>query len=517
MVLTAAQTTAFFRQPAQMGLPATTIAQMAQEGIETVEDLSEFTKEDIDNLASTLRKMSAPGARPAANFTFGAKSQKRLAVAAEIVRYYEVVGRPLSATNMKWSDTLKNFEIQWKSIKDRKDRDKPETPKITKNTTVMKWAEAFKDHCHRIIGARNIALIYVIRQDDQVPAEFPEQGENIPHAKDYESIDQELILRASHDHPLFRVDNEQVYMELETATRGTQYAAAIAPHQRRKNGRAAYLALIGQFAGVDKWEAELKAKESILHTWKWKGQSGYRLELFAAQHRAAYVSMVQCAEHVEYQLPNGHSRVGYLLSAIENSDPELQAAMAMIRADPEGMRTDFEAAVAHLLPRCPVARRKAANRRPSAMVAAIGQGDDEPPAATVAAFGGKVGKGPKTGVQLRYHTKAEYSKLSKDERTELHEWREQSGQKRKPKSMPNSPSKKVRFSSDRAIAAAVEKQVSATLQSLQDERKQGEDLEAFVMACIDKKQQPTSSATVNTASANSALKSIINRAKNQRS
>ena len=39
------------------------------------------------------------------------------------------------------------------------------------------------------------------------------------------------------------------------------------------------------------------------------------------------------------------------------------------------------------------------------------------------------GKGPKTGVELRYHDRKEYSKLSKDEKKELSEWRKKSKEK----------------------------------------------------------------------------------------
>ena len=116
-------------------------------------------------------------------------------------------------------------------------------------------------------------------------------------------------------------------MELETATRNTQHAAAISPHQRSKHWRSAFHSLINQFAGVDKWEAELRSKETILHSWKQKGNNNCRLELFIAQHRNAHMTLTQCAEHVEHQLPNEHSRVGCLLEAIENSDPELQASI----------------------------------------------------------------------------------------------------------------------------------------------------------------------------------------------
>ena len=42
--------------------------------------------------------------------------------------------------------------------------------------------------------------------------------------------------------------------------------------------------------------------------------------------------MQASAEHVQYQLPNEHSRVGFLLEVIQCSDPGLQAAMASVMA-----------------------------------------------------------------------------------------------------------------------------------------------------------------------------------------
>ena len=123
MVLIAAQTTAFFENADQMGIPNATVVQLAVEGIASVDDLGEFSKEDINNLADSLRRArnapaSAAGAPapPAGGggFVFGARSQKRMIVAANAVRYYKTVGRALTVTNMRWDGTLKNFKVQWR-------------------------------------------------------------------------------------------------------------------------------------------------------------------------------------------------------------------------------------------------------------------------------------------------------------------------------------------------------------------------------------------------------------------
>ena len=85
------------------------------------------------------------------------------------------------------------------------------------------------------------------------------------------------------------------------------YTASIKSFQRAKQGREAWLAITVQYAGKDKWAAEIKQQEQLLHTRVWKGQSNFSLEKFIAQHRNAFVSMQACAEHIQYQLPNGHS------------------------------------------------------------------------------------------------------------------------------------------------------------------------------------------------------------------
>ena len=184
MVLTAAQTTAFFEIPDQLGIPHETMVQIQQEGIQTVADLADFEKQELQQLADNLRKPGgripdpnpnpAPGATiPTPAFTYGAKSQKRLTVACDLVRFYQTVGRDLTAANIQWNQVMSNFKIQWKALKDRKDEDDPDVPKITKALPIIKWTEAFQDFLHRVIGARMIPLAYVIRIDTPSPSHCP--------------------------------------------------------------------------------------------------------------------------------------------------------------------------------------------------------------------------------------------------------------------------------------------------------------------------------------------------------
>ena len=94
---------------------------------------------------------------------------------------------------------------------------------------------------------------------------------NLPYSVEHGSVEGELIARASHSHPAFRGDSSDIYFDLEEATRGTQYAASLAPFKRTKDGRGGYNAIVNQFAGVDKWQAILKDCKDIMLNRKWKG------------------------------------------------------------------------------------------------------------------------------------------------------------------------------------------------------------------------------------------------------
>ena len=108
MVLTNAQITAFFTANNQMALPTTTYAQLAVEGIQTVDDLADFDKDSLDQVANNLRRPAGG----AAAFTFGAKLHKRLLASTKLIKYYETVGRTLTAANILWKNMGKNFELQ---------------------------------------------------------------------------------------------------------------------------------------------------------------------------------------------------------------------------------------------------------------------------------------------------------------------------------------------------------------------------------------------------------------------
>jgi hypothetical protein len=532
MPLTAAQIASFFEDDDQMGLTNDTVNKLVEEGIDVPSDLADFDKDTLKQVAENLRKPGGRVPNPDPNapagatietppFLFGAKSQKRLLEAGELIRFYITIGRQLTPGNIRYDPVIKDFTEQWRALALRQEEEDPEVPKISKALPIIKWTEAFDDFLSRKVGARTIPLAYVTRESDAVGGPAPPLAQDKPHSLMYGSVEGDLVARASHGHALFREDNSSVYYFLEEATRGTAYAASMKPFQRAKNGREAYLSIRNQYAGKDKWEAEIKKQDDLLHNRQWKGQTNFTLEKFVSQHRNAYVSMQQCSEHVAFQLPNEHTRVGYLLDAIQTSDAGLQAAIAMIATDdgPNGKRNDFEATAAYLLPYDPVAKKRNLAGKRGDREASISDVSAE----VSAGFGSKPGLG-KTGVHLRYYTKDEYYKLTNEQKAELKEWRTSKDSKGTGKSAKKKGGKQSDGKdSKKGMVAAITKELLKQLKPKEDDDNEIDGIIAALQTTTNSdaasseepatkkaRFQPTKSTQVSTA----ALKSILRRVRN---
>ena len=256
-----------------------------------------------------------------------------------------------------------------------------------------------------------------------------------------------MVLRLSHTHTLYKEDNSLLYSLLDEATLGTIYAPTIKLFGRTNDGRGAWMAIISSHVGDDKWAKIQKDRMSFLMNTKWNGRT-YSLEKFTGLHRSAFTALQEAAQHVTFQLPNARSRVGFLLDNIVNNDPDLRAALANIRANVNNMRDDFEASISYILPVCPYAKHRARNHRNEA---------------NILSFTLKGKNESKTGVDFRWHTKEEYSRLNKEQRAELYTWQQSTIGKQTMKearrSSATNPSK-MSNKQLRSRAASLEKEIS---------------------------------------------------------
>ena len=521
MVLTGPQITAFWEEAAQMGLPNATRIQLQAEGIDHPDDLVDFYKDDLKQLADNLRKPpgrapnpdpGAAGAISTPGFTFGAMSQMKILAAANIARYHNAVGRPLTVANLQWNPVIRNFKEQWKALEDRKKQD-IEAPKASSALPILKWVESFIIFTDSKIGARMIPLRYVTRAEVAVPAP-PALLQGLPHSQEHGSVEQELVMRASHTHPLFPQDEATVFRDLEEALRGASYAASLKPFARGKRGRAAYLAIVNQYAGKDKWEILWKKHNELLVNNKWTGQSSYTLEKFASSHRNAFVMMQQCEAHVGHQLPNERQRVTYLIDNIECPDAPLQAAMAQVRTDStaNGPRNDFEQAVTIILPHDPVMRKRSSSgQKRKAEISSV---DNDSTEAEVSGISSKPTVG-RTGVEFRFYKSKDYKALTNDQKEELREYRK----KHKISRGKNASGKTTTTNQSRnkAIAAAVKKELKKIQKESETNDEDEENLHNFITSVVNK--EDSSSATAAAADTKKvtitkSVASILKKAKN---
>eukprot|EP00957_Ditylum_brightwellii_P155479 11834878-Ditylum_brightwellii.AAC.1 len=186
MVLSTRQTTAFFEDAHQMGIPNATMVQLRNEDISTVDDFDDFDKTALKQIAENLRcpagRIPDPNSAAATGtmipmplYMFGAKFQECLLVACDMIWFYDKVGHVVTTRNLVWTMVMKNFEAQYKALKDKQNKEASTVPSISKYLTVMKWSESFQDYLHWVIGCRIIPLAYVIHYDAAVPAIGPQE------------------------------------------------------------------------------------------------------------------------------------------------------------------------------------------------------------------------------------------------------------------------------------------------------------------------------------------------------
>ena len=84
---------------------------------------------------------------------------------------------------------------------------------------------------------------------------------NQPHIKDHGSVEVEMISLTSHDHPLFRNDDGDVYDSMERSLSGSQYDPAIVRFCNNQEGNEAFWVLVAHKSGNLIWEKRIKYYE----------------------------------------------------------------------------------------------------------------------------------------------------------------------------------------------------------------------------------------------------------------
>ena len=118
---------------------------LVNEGVTNINDLCEFTADTFNVVLANSRRIT-----PAV--TFSAISATRLTTTADLLRFYNEVGRDVTVSNITWSTVISNFQTQWKGIVNMKKHDDLPTPTLV-GTNVIKWIELFSATLNQCVGA----------------------------------------------------------------------------------------------------------------------------------------------------------------------------------------------------------------------------------------------------------------------------------------------------------------------------------------------------------------------------
>ena len=400
------------------------------EGLSMIGDLVEFYEEDIKTLCASVRKPGGtiadpnnPNATiPNPGHNIPAIAEKRLRLACYGANLYHLLNRPITPDSLS-RNRLRQFEQHRRTIEEH---DAPEIlPVISKTFGIMKALDLLPTHLRERLGAKKVALEYVIREDEQ-PAPLQALATNRVTSGNYGSLMDELVSRVPHDGSEFTEDNAKVYQVIQDMVAGSSHESSIKAHRRARDGRSAYYSLFQHNLGSSKWDRIIEDCETYLLRHEWNGRNHrFTLKMHIAKHRDAHNELTRASQYVTYELPNGHTRVSRLMKSITSKDASVVAAITHIQGT-DLMRNNFENAADFLLLTAPTAKELQSGLRVSALETGSGKGKEK---------GKGKGKGDpsvgKTGVEFRYYKKREYGELQDDQKKELIEWRQSKKNKTK--------------------------------------------------------------------------------------
>ena len=385
------------------------------EGITDFDSLCDFDKDSLKSLnkncQTEIPKILADAAaniaaEPAVKGAFiSMLSSIRLLTSCNAAKYYKLVCRTPTLSNMKYTGVLDKFQVDWDQYEKLKKQDKPVVPLVKEADSVKKiinWAPIFVDCMSRIFGLQG-PLSYVLREIAEVPSETEDPLLDGDYFGASGGLIQELTARIPLTGALYKTDNKTLYLHLQAACKGTSVETTVNAKRYRQDGRAAYMALIDHHAGAEKYNAIMKTTMAQLQGLKWNGRA-CALEKHVSTHRRCYEELLNCVDHVPTMIPGETQRVTYLVDSIECSDGPINATVGIISADVKGMKHDFEKAASALMEIDPYVKGRSKGRG-TATISSL-------------EYTGRGG----SGVDLRWHTPSEYRELSKEQKDELFTW-----------------------------------------------------------------------------------------------
>jgi hypothetical protein len=252
---------------------------VGEQGYDSLGALAELTDETCADLITLIRRPggsipnptlpAAGGALlppiPNLGIKVGHRALTNLKVAAFVARHLVRTSRPLdSPANVLTTANLATYV----GLKEAEDAysDPPAIPILDKIDRIRSHIEDIDAQLLKTLGMAKAHLAYIVRSEVNVAAHASDPSD------EYATVEEEMVARMPHTHTAFREDNIAVWDIIRDSIHDTEAFSWIKRCERRRDGRAAYLALTSHYLGDAKNESLRNAADNKLITTFYGGE-----------------------------------------------------------------------------------------------------------------------------------------------------------------------------------------------------------------------------------------------------
>ena len=251
-------------------------------GVTTLNALVRKSDEFAHKASQTIRK-STTGQALARDVTL--EEESRLHRLVIFCRFRYVIQRPI-AFGVATLENLEEVTTWYDQLEE--DPADDTVAVFTDNCNKKEWFESIAAYLARKKGkSTGFPLLYVIRE----VADLPDVADD-PGFGAYPSYNDELLARGRHAGHFYNSDNAAVWTFLRTKCHGTTAWTTIMSYGARRDGRGAFVALLGQFMGADAKALLLKKAERVLDTITFDGRNrNWTFNKFIGKLRESFLDL----------------------------------------------------------------------------------------------------------------------------------------------------------------------------------------------------------------------------------